>query len=103
MESEWNEGDLALCIKQSMWRDRATSAFVSYGPRAGSIFTVTHVGASDIPGRGMTTTLSFPEWGRDQFAAYHFVKLRPGQTPGELREARSELIDAEGQEVACTS
>ncbi|MCT2557952.1 hypothetical protein N0B51_03040 [Tsuneonella sp. YG55] len=80
MDVHWKSGDLALCIKHSRWRDRATGEYVDHGPRAGSVHVVRAVGQSDFPDAGMATTLLFAEWGGDQFAAYRFVRLDPGET-----------------------
>lgn len=90
MDVHWKSGDLALCIKHSRWRDRTTGEFVDYGPRAGSIHVVRAVGRTDFPDAGIATTLLFAEWGGDQFAAYRFVRL----DPGENTESQSTSLEA---------
>ncbi|QIQ85711.1 hypothetical protein [Erythrobacter sp.] len=85
MTNIWQTGDLALCIKQGRWRDTATREAVDFGPRAGQILTVAHVGRGSTP-HGATVLLGFDEWGRDRFAAGNFVRVTPDADRSEAEQ-----------------
>lgn len=78
--TQWQPGDLALCIKLSVWRSRSSDA-VGRGPSAGQILTVARVG--DM--RSGLTGLVFADYHSDvdmaghpvPYASDRFVRLEP--------------------------
>lgn len=75
--SDWQAGDLALCLEQSGYQDSETGVLTD-GPKAGSINTVAEV--QSIPFDGMPViALGFKEWPRC-FHHLSFRKITPGHT-----------------------
>lgn len=97
MDDEWQPGDIALCIKQSRWRDQWSVELTDYGPKAGQVFEVKRVRTSEIPTMGLSVVLGFDRWPSDLFAAFNFMKLRPeGRYTGiSATEIVSETVTAE--------
>lgn len=79
--SDWQAGDLALCVTDEPWTNAKTGA-PSYGPTRGSVMLVEHVGQFSDVG----TILAFAEWPRDYFEANAFRKIAPHQPDAEDRQ-----------------
>lgn len=72
--SDWNIGDLALCVEAGDWFDADNEVFDSFGPEVGSVCTVE--GFGECNGR---MSLLLIEWPADEFTASAFRKMRPDE------------------------
>ena len=77
----WQNGDMALCIKQGDWFIFLGSNLIikSYGPKAGKVLTVSSVTLSKEGEMGLT----FDEYPNNIYSPIRFVKITPNK---ELEE-----------------
>lgn len=102
MSDGWQINDMALCTKQGYWEDNATGELVTFGPKAGQLLTVSRVTTGWTDRSRGHVLLSFKEFGRDFYAAYRFIKIKPedlDETEAQLRldldvRLPAELVEA---------
>lgn len=79
--SDWNIGDLAVCVEPGDWFDINKRVFDSFGPEVGSVCTVEGFGECS----GEMSLLLF-EWPADEFTASAFRKIRPDAAEGHASD-----------------
>lgn len=87
--SNWQVGDLALCIKHGRWRNTLNGRYRMKGPQLGSVNQVVRVARSSFG----APTLYFHPWPRVNFLADRFVKTTPPALDDDDEREINDLLD----------
>jgi hypothetical protein len=95
MSGGWQINDMALCIKQGLWRDNETGEVVEFGPKAGQLLTVLAVTTGWSPKSRGRLLLRFKGFGsKDYYGAQRFIKITP-EDSGETGAQSQLALDAD--------